>query len=155
VLAQIKSTVPAVAANTENLKQNLKGDKLYGFSPDWKNYILMTQYAAENIPDSVNIACRKAEIAFVYTGRVFQPIYKVPSTDPDTLLNNLKKMNVGYIIMAKLRKYETKKTEYTINTIERYLYPIQQKYPNVFQAVYQVGQDEEATLIKVDYSKVK
>jgi hypothetical protein len=153
--AQIKVTLPTAATNIENIKQNLKGDKLCGFTPDWKNYITMTQYAAKLVPDNVNIACRKPEIAFVYTGRVFKPIYKVPSDNADTLLSTLKKMNVDYVIMASLRKYESKKTEYTINTIERFLYPIQKKYPEVIVPVYQVGDDEKATLIKIDYSKVK
>ncbi len=50
------------------LRKNLKGDKYYGYTPDWTNYFLMSEYAAANTPDSVKIGCRKAPMSFVYSG---------------------------------------------------------------------------------------
>ncbi len=144
-----------VSEHSKIRKRNMKGDMLAGFTPDWRNYIKMTKYVAEKFPDSINIACRKPNIAFIYGQRKFQGIYKVPSQDPDTLLQKLRDMKLDYIIIAKLRKYEAKKTDQTINTIERFLYPIQKKYPGIFKVAYEIGKDEKATLVKIDYNEVK
>ncbi|MCF6241728.1 MAG: hypothetical protein L3J74_10330 [Bacteroidales bacterium] len=140
-----------IKENQKILKKNLAGNMLAGLTPDWQNYIKMTQWAAKNIPENEVIACRKPNIAFIYTKRRFFGIYKVPqNTDPDSLLQNLYNHKVNYIIMASLRKYEAQKTQYTINTIFRYTYFIRQKYPNKFTVVKQIGIDEPAYLIKLN-----
>ena len=138
--------------HSEVLKKNFAGDMLAGFTPDWKNYINMCKYAAETVPKESGIACRKPNIAFIYTGRKFTGIYNVPSQNSDTLFSKLKEMKADYIIIGSLRKYEERKTEYTINTIERFIYPIQVKYPEMFKIAHTIGADEISTLIKVDYS---
>ena len=51
--------------------------------------------------------------------------------------------------MASLRKYEAQKTQYTINTIHRYLFYIQQKYPERIKLVKQIGTDEPAYLFEI------
>ena len=154
LISTFGGVIKKAETHSEIRKKNLAGDMLAGFTPDWKNYINMCKFAAENIPDSAGIACRKPDIAFIYTGRKFLGIYNVPSQDGDTLLGNLKEMKADYIILGSLRKYEERKTEYTINTIERYIYPIQQKYPDIFKIAHKIGADESATLIKVDYPAV-
>ena len=55
--------------------------------------------------------------------------------------------------MGSLRKYPTQKTEYTINTVQRYLYYIQLKYPQSIILVNKIGMDESAYLFKIDYDK--
>jgi len=50
------------------LSKNLKGNKYYGYTPDWINYFLMSEYAAANTPDSTKIGCRKTSMSFVYSG---------------------------------------------------------------------------------------
>lgn len=146
-----KNTAIKVKENQVILKKNLAGNMLAGLTPDWQNYIKMTQWAAKNIPENEVIACRKPNIAFIYTKRRFFGIYKVPqNTDADSLLQNLYNHNVNYIIMASLRKYEAQKTQYTINTIYRYMYFIRQKYPNKFVLVKQIGVDEPAYLVKLN-----
>ena len=64
----------------------MSGNLLYGFRGDWVNFIQMSQWANENIPKDAIIASRKPEISFIYTGRKFYGIYKVPSFSPDTLM---------------------------------------------------------------------
>ncbi|MBN2755956.1 MAG: hypothetical protein JXR51_02185 [Bacteroidales bacterium] len=132
------------------LKENFKGNLLAGLSPDWVNYIKMCKWVADNIPENERIACRKPNISFIYTNRRFYGIYKVNSENADTLLQNLYKNNVKYIIMASLRKFEERKSEYTINTIQRYLYYIQTKYPEKIKPLYQIGNDEPAYLFKIN-----
>jgi len=138
-----------VRENRPVLQANLAGNLLAGYSPDWQNYILMSQYAAQNLPDSVRIGCRKPSISFLYGNRPFSGIFTVPSEDADTLLMELREREIRYIIMGNLRKYETHKTEFTINTIHRYLGNIAQKYPEKVRQLHVIGTDEEAYLFEV------
>ncbi len=144
-------TTQKIKTHQDELVNNLHGNKLYGFTPDWINYIKMSEYAAKNVPDSVNIACRKASISFIYGKRKFVGISKVPSQNGEELLQELKEKNVRYVIMASLRRYPNQKTEHTINTIQRYLYHIQKKYPHIIQQVHKIGADEEAYLFRLNY----
>jgi hypothetical protein len=71
--------------------------------------------------------------------------------DADLLLKYLDENHVHYIILATLRKFTQQKTEYFIDTIHRYLYFIQMKYPKLFRKIYQVGteNDEPASIIEI------
>lgn len=151
VFSNLGRTFQKVEEHQDTFTHHLRGNDLYGLSPDWVNYVKMCRYAAENVPDSVMIACRKPNIAFIKAKREFHGIFRVNTEDPDKLLEDLKKNQVRYVIMASLRKYPNRKTKYTINTVKRYLYYIQQKYPNALQLVHRIGQDEQAYLFKVNY----
>jgi len=151
VFSNLGRTFQKVEEHQDTFTHHLRGDDLYGLTPDWVNYVKMCRYAAENLPDSVMIACRKPNIAFIKAKREFHGIYRVNTEDPDKLLEDLKANNVRYVIMASLRKYPSKKTKYTINTVKRYLYYIQQKYPKALQLVHRIGQDEQAYLFRVHY----
>ncbi|MEN8119006.1 MAG: hypothetical protein ABFS35_01605 [Bacteroidota bacterium] len=145
-----KVSTVKVKENQKNLSSSLRGNILAGLTPDWKNYINMSKWAAKNVPENVMIASRKPNISFIYTKRRFRGIYKIPqNTNPDSLLQNLYDHNVKFVIMASLRKYEAQKTQYTINTIHRYLYFIQQKYPEKIRMVKQIGADEPAYLFEI------
>lgn len=248
VLTAFRQTAEKVGEHQEEFKAALQGDVLAGYSPDWRNYILMSEYAGEHVPDSVMVGCRKAGISFIYGKRQFFGITKIPfdyadslfvsgrtylilekkqadqllsarpdwgmnqlgfafgkpkegqtevtendfytilswtdslshqeasiiaSTmnlrvlgsgaefldrfednyliNPDLLLRNLKDNRVGYVIMANLRRNPKVRDGYTINTIQRYLYYIQLKYPNALRQVQKIGVTEEANLIQVVY----
>jgi hypothetical protein len=227
------------------LQKNLSGNKYAGWTPDWVNYFKMSEYAAKKLPKDAVVACRKASMSFVYTGKNFSGIGGVPSATldsalhpdeykqkflgvilsekmlsnvtnalfptmrtivlgdnkwhftydvpeslynqcvaemkrydvpfftepqamadsirkkfkesyavyPDDLLYRLKKSNVQYVIVASLRQNPKQKTENTINTVRRYLYFIENKYPGTFRKVHQIGSDdgEPATLYEVHY----
>lgn len=147
----LQVTVKKVKANDEYLKQNIAGNHFYGMTPDWVNFIKMSQWAAKNVPEDVMIASRKPSISFIYAKRKFYGIYRINTQDPDELLQELKKNNVRYVIMGSLRKYPNQKTEYTINTIQRYLYFIQQKYPQKIKHIQTIGVDEQAHLFEIIY----
>jgi hypothetical protein len=72
---------------------------------------------------------------------------------PDSLLSTLKQNKIGYILSASLRKYSQQKTEYTINTVERYMFFIQNKYPGAFRKIVQMGKDgdEPAMIYEIVY----
>ncbi len=74
---------------------------------------------------------------------------------PDSLLADLKKNNVEYVIMANLRMNPNMKTGNIINTVHRYMFYIELKYPQLFTLVHQIGgeDDEPAKLIKINYER--
>jgi len=235
------------------IQHNISGNMLYGYTPDWVNFIRMSKWAAKNVPDSVNIASRKPDISFIYGERKFAGIASVPQInwdsirkrtdsttiavdfkylvsgnrlspvylqvspysiafvvllsqngeqgtkstamkavfnfpkngeqtkllakagipfekgirqieasssgngtyceiyDPDALLNGLRNKHVRYAIMASLRKNPYANTGNIINTIHRYLYYIELKYPGIISEVHKIGTSESATLVKINY----
>ena len=244
-------TATKIKLNQKVLSKNLKGNLYYGFTPDWQNFLKMSEWVGKNIPDSVVVASRKPSMSFIYSkGKEFYPMYRFPTenadslitrlktrtglmialneqelrekkipfsqvltiksnmvavvsqaedvytiyrapgtlknslgtiidqyqlsatnTDsllkilhgnnksyygisPDTLLMALKNNKVEYVLMANLRAVPSVKTERIINTIQRYLYIIELKYPGIFTLQHQIGEDinEPAWLYRINYS---
>ncbi len=76
------------------LKKNIQGNNLYGYTNDWKNYLKIVKWSAENIPDYSKIGCREPGMAFIYSnGRKFEGIYSVKSYKIKQILNGLKSQN--------------------------------------------------------------
>ncbi len=73
--------------------------------------------------------------------------------EPDVLLARLEKSNVKYVIMASLRKNPRVKSGEIIDTINRYLYFMQLKFPQLLTEKHRIGSDEPATLIELHYDK--
>ena len=241
----------AVTAGAVKENQRISG-KYGGLTPDWKNYLKASEWAATNLPPQAIVACRKPSISFVYgKGRNFFGIMQLPSysTDvfvrnwmkndssymlfnyadfsgrqlkpelfsllkenmesmlfvgdtvffaekvnasnrsifnqevksaglnyissvstlkslisegkvvklyyPDSLLLQLQNAGVTHILTANLRRNSTVKDGMIINTVERYMAFIQEKYPRIFTKVSQVGDDnnEPATIVKIEYEK--
>lgn len=241
----------AVTAGSVKASQQING--MYGgLTPDWKNYLKASEWAATNLPKEAIVACRKPSISFVYgKGHNFYGIMQLPaySADvfinnwaiedstyvmfnyadfggkqlkpelfsmlkenmvamlfvgdtvffadkvdksnrrvfydeinsagfnyissagsvksiinggklvklyyPDSLLNTLQNAGVTHILTANLRRNSTQKDGFIINTVERYMAFIQEKYPMIFTKVSQVGDDnnEPATIVKIEYEK--
>lgn len=249
-LKTLSVTAGKIEDHKKELEENFKGNKYYGFTPDWIHFLAMSEWAGKTLPDSAKIASRKPSMSFIYSnGREFFGIYKFMTLDleetlqeynqmydqltivnlndfvknkipmnlqfayhqqslayaydnndiygvfhlqrgrneltqilnnhniqywndadslltfaqnrdfsaasPDTLLYNLKEHSVDYIIRANLRVNPRKKTARTINTVARYIYFIEMKYPGIFEQVNQVGEDdnEPAHLFKINYEK--
>jgi hypothetical protein len=76
------------------------------------------------------------------------------AVSPDTLIQNLRKNKVSYVIVASLRANPNMNTGNIINNIQRYLYFIEQKYPGILTLVHQIGADAEepAWLYRIDYN---
>jgi hypothetical protein len=74
---------------------------------------------------------------------------------PDSLLLQLRNAGVTHILTANLRRNSTQKDGMIINTVERYMAFIQEKYPMIFTKVSQVGEDdnEPATIVRIEYEK--
>jgi len=135
-----------------SMKKNLRGERYHGYTTDWVNYLKMSEWVSENLPEDQYVAVRKQTMSIIFSGgRDFFSIARVPSNDADTLLNRLKERGVTHVVMATLRRNPKEKTEYTINTVRRYLSIIEQKYPGTFYKVHQIGGSEPAQLFKIRY----
>ena len=242
------------AQTAKSFKFNLENPGRYGgLTPDWKNYLIASEWAAKNLPKEAVIACRKPSISFVYgKGRNFYGIMQLPAYSsedfirnwqkedssvmvfkykefegkqmtpviynrlknneiallfsgdkvffaeklsdtarillqkdvktlnvqyyvsakefmskdtvnikelkvyyPDSLLLQLQKGNVTHFLTANIRRNSARKDGMIINTVERYMAFIQDKYPQMFTKVYQMGTDdnEPASVYQIEYEK--
>jgi hypothetical protein len=132
--------------------KQLNGNRYYGYTPDWENYLKMAEYISRELPSESYVACRKPNIARIYgQGKPFHGIYRLPTEDPDSLLSLLKEAGVTHIMAAHLRKNPRYNSGQIINTIHRYISLIVQKYPNVFILRKAMGSSESAGLFEIDY----
>jgi len=74
---------------------------------------------------------------------------------PDSLLSQLQNAGVTHILTANLRRNTARKDGMIINTVERYMAFIQEKYPLIFTKISQIGDEnnEPATIVKIEYEK--
>ena len=131
------------------LRKNLNGDMLYGYTPDWYHYLEACQWVEKNLPEDSYVACRKPNMARIYAnGKKFYGIYNIPSEDPDVLLDELYKRNVTHVMLASLRRDPLMPNALIINTVHNYLYIILQKYPDLIEPVRAFGnENNEPTMI--------
>ena len=73
------------------MAKNLRGNLYYGFTPDWINFLKMSEWVGKNIPDSIVVASRKPSMSFIYSkGKEFYPVFRVPLENADTLIYKLR-----------------------------------------------------------------
>ena len=71
----------------EVLSKNLKGNRYYGYTPDWVSFLKMSEWSAKKVDKSVMIASRKPSMSFIYgKGREFFPIYRLPVEYADSVM---------------------------------------------------------------------
>jgi hypothetical protein len=153
----IGSTVNQSAKNLPLLAKNMKGDLYYGFTPDWVNFLKMSVWCANNLPESAYVASRKAPMSFIYgKGKRFFPVYKVLAYDsvskqsnPDTLLALFKKEKVTHMIIASIRMDPSRNSGSVINTLHNMIQPIMNKYPDKVVLIHQEGEFEPAWLYEI------
>ena len=81
------------------LQQNLLlGDPLYGFTPDWQNFIKASQWIATNTEKDAVIVSRKPSMSKVYTGRDFAGLPASLTVPADTL--NYLKGDTGLVAVV-------------------------------------------------------
>lgn len=151
------SLVPSVKKAKENLpvlKKNIHGDMYYGYTPDWANFLKMSEWCGRNLPDSAFIASRKPSMSFIYSnGKKFFPVFTVPTSNADSILLDLKQNNVTHAIVANLRKDKSKPADSSnvINTVHRFLKPVSEKYPQALRLVHKIGEKETSYLLEINY----
>jgi hypothetical protein len=93
-------TLDKVKENQKVLIKNLSGNQYYGFTPDWQNFLFMSQWVGENIPDSAVVASRKPSMSFIYSkGRDFYGIYRFPSEEPLKLISSLRERTGNMVVI--------------------------------------------------------
>jgi len=153
-ISEFNSTMKKAKENLPILSKNLHGDIYYGFTPDWINYLKLSQWC-ENLPKDSLVACRKSPMSFMYSnGRQFFPVYSVDSvhqTNADSVISLFKRNHVRYILLAKLRLNPAEADGQIINTMNRLIYPVAKKYPEKLKFIHQEGTSEEAQLYEILY----
>ncbi len=145
--------------NLPIVKKNLKGDKYYGYTPDWQNFLKCSEWCADSLPANTLVASRKAPMSFVYgKGKKFFPIYSVIKRDsttnqsnPDSALVFLKNNGVTHVMLANLRANPNQPGAGIINTVHHIIVPIMQKYPEKIRLVHTEGMYEPTELFEIVY----
>jgi len=102
-------SVTKAKANNDILMKNLKGNRYYGYSPDWVNFLRMSEWAAKNVPEGSLIASRKPSMSFIYgDGRSFHGLYRFPSLPADTAILRMEQ-HVGDPVIIKERDIKSHK----------------------------------------------
>ncbi len=150
-LASFYNATLKSAKNFPILKENLKGNRYAGFTPDWVNYLKASEWCADSIPPGEGIIARKHSMSFIYAnGREFTPIYQVPTImDPDSMIDFVKTFNCRYMILAQLRANPAKKDGQVVNTINVIMGRIHDKYPEKFKRLHSEGNDEQAEVYEM------
>ncbi|MDR3268597.1 MAG: glycosyltransferase family 39 protein [Tannerella sp.] len=84
-IGTLSITKNRIGRNLPVLQQNLLGDPLYGWTPDWQNFVKGSQWAAKNLEKDAMIISRKPSISKVYTGRDFLGSFAALTVPHDVL----------------------------------------------------------------------
>ena len=145
--------------NIPIVKKNLKGDKYFGYTPDWQNFLKAAEWCSDSLAPQTLVASRKAPMSFVYgNGRKFFPVYSVVKKDsatnqsnPDSALAYFKKNKVTHFILGSLRVNPNDPTAGVINTLHNIMGPISEKYPQKLRLVHTEGVIEESYVYEILY----
>ena len=145
--------------NLPIVQKNLKGDKYFGYTPDWQNFLKASEWCADSLSKQSLVASRKAPMSFVYgKGKKFFPIYSVIKKDslteqsnPDSALAFFKEKKVTHVILASLRLDPNNASAGFINTVHNIFGPISQKYPEKLRLVHTEGAFEQAYIYEIKY----
>jgi hypothetical protein len=78
--------------NRKVLSRNIKGNQYYGYTPDWQNYLRMSEWVGSNIPANIVVASRKPSMSYIYSkGREFYGMYRFPSQPAIEFVTELRK----------------------------------------------------------------
>lgn len=144
----------AYLLTTYKIEHRFSSGRYESYTQDWQNYMLASKWAEKNLPDTSVVICRKSQMSWIASGgsNIFKGITRVPTTNPDTLIMNLKEMGATHVIMGNLRINPNIKTDRTINTVRNTLYYITTKLPAAFKLVKSFGKDEQAYVFEVNFN---
>ena len=152
------STIKRGIKNIPIVLKNLQGDRYYGYTPDWQNFLKASEWCGNHLSKDALVASRKAPMSFIYGKRRFFPIYSVIKKDPKTNQSNpdsallyFKQNKVTHILLANLRIDPTKNTGQVINTIHNIIEPIIQKYPTALKLIHTEGETEACMVYEIVY----
>lgn len=157
----ILSSLKRGFVNLPIVQKNLKGDKYFGYTPDWKNFLKCSEWCADSLPKESLVASRKAPMSFVYgKGKKFFPIYSVIKKDsltqqsnPDSAMAFFQKNKVTHVMLGSLRVDPTNASAGIINTVHNIFAPIANspKYQDKIKLVHVEGDFEQTYLYEIKY----
>lgn len=161
VTSVLMSSLKRGVVNLPIVQKNLKGDKYFGYTPDWQNFLKCSEWCADSLPKTTLVASRKAPMSFVYgKGKKFFPIYSVIKKDsltqqsnPDSAMAFFQKNKVTHIMLGSLRVDPTNPSAGIINTVHNIFAPIinSPKYRDKVKLIHIEGQLEETYLYELNY----
>lgn len=138
--------------NFTAMKKNLGGDIYYGYTPDWENFLKMSKYCADSLPDSAQVLSRKPNMSFIYgNGKKFVGQFWVTTTNADSVQMEWKEKKIQYVILPNIRMNPKKNNGKIINTIHRMIVPFYQKYPQKIKLIKTIGTNEKCELFQITY----
>ncbi|MCE3280810.1 MAG: hypothetical protein K0S44_3001 [Bacteroidetes bacterium] len=138
--------------NIPALKRNLSGDIYYGYTPDWQNFLKMSKYCADSLPEGAQVLSRKPNMSFLYgNGKKFVGQFWVTTTNPDSVQMEWKAKNIRYVMIPNIRQNPKKNNGKVINTIHRMIVPFYKKYPQKVKLVKTIGKAEKCELFEITY----
>lgn len=155
------SSVKRGFKNLPVIQKNLKGDKYFGYTPDWQNFLKCSEWCADSLPENSLVISRKAPMSFVYgKGKKFFPVYSVVFRDPETKMSNpdsalafFEKNKVTHVMLASLRANPRDPAMGIINTVHHIFYPVMEKYPQKLRLVHTEGLYETTEVFEILYNK--
>lgn len=155
------SSVKRGFKNLPVIQKNLKGDKFFGYTPDWQNFLKCSEWCADSLPENSLVISRKAPMSFVYgKGKKFFPVYSVVFRDSETKMSNpdsalafFEKNKVTHVMLASLRANPRDPAMGIINTVHHIFYPVMEKYPQKLRLVHTEGMYEQTEVYEILYSK--
>ena len=136
-----------VEENYPVLKANLRGNEFYGYSQDWINYLNASRWIARQYSkESTAVICRKPEFFQIYTGGYkAYGVYSVEATDPDTIIAHWQRWKMTYLLYDSFQ---------WSSTLRRYVQPVAEKYPQMFELVHQEGSQFSSYIFRLNYSAI-
>jgi len=145
--------------NIPIIQKNLKGDKYFGYTQDWQNFLRCSEWCADSLDPKSVVVSRKAPMSFVYgKGKKFFPVYSVIFRDsltrmsnPDSALAFFQKNKVTHVMLGSLRANPNDPAMGIINTIHHIMGPVFEKYPNKIKLVHTEGVYEQTEIYELIY----
>jgi hypothetical protein len=147
ILANVIGTKQSIDENYPILKANLGGNAFAGFTEDWANYLRTSVWIKTQLPiQSTGIICRKPELFLLYAGNYnVYGAYKIDQTDPDTIIAKWKSLKMTHLLYDNFQ---------WSSTLRRYVQPVAQKYPQMFEMVHQEGSQYPSYVFHINYNAI-
>lgn len=146
-IANIIGTKQSIDENYPILKANLGGNDFAGFTEDWANYLRASIWIKTQLPvQSTGIICRKPELFLLYAGNFnVYGTYKIDQTNPDSIIARWKSLKMTHLLYDNFQ---------WTSTLRRYVQPVAQKYPQMFEMIHQEGMQYPSYIFRINYNAI-
>jgi 4-amino-4-deoxy-L-arabinose transferase-like glycosyltransferase len=140
-------TKASIDENYPVLKANLAGNEFAGFPEDWTNYLRASVWIKSQLPiQSTGVICRKPELFLLYAGSYnVYGAYKIDQTNPDSIIVKWKSLRMTHLLFDNFQ---------WTSTLRRYVQPVAEKYPQMFEMVHQEGSQYPSYIFRINYNAI-